>query len=231
MSLAENIFRLRTEKNMSQLDLADALDVSRQSVSKWETGTAVPELDKLVKMAKLFEISLDELVNGEASPAREVPAPPEAPEPRVIYVEKPVFPTLKRQYIIGAVLLFLSLIYGVILYEGFSMEETVSLVLPVAACGVVFLLTSHPLFWSSWISVCGYWIHFFILFPRWEEQKFLQVLGIVLVVVLYWRSLSFQARNRIRIPIWLWSTATALLLGLGVLLMLNSPIFSWLFGY
>ena len=231
MSLSENIYRLRTEKNMSQLELAEALEVSRQSVSKWETGTAVPELDKLVKMAKLFEISLDELVNGEAFPAREAPAPPESPEPRVIYVEKPVFPTMKRQYIIGAVLLFLALIYGVILYEGFSMEETVSLVLPVAACGAVFLLTSHPLFWSSWIGVCGYWIHFFILFPRWEEQTFLQVLGIVLVVILYWRSLSFQARNRIRIPIWLWSTATALLLGLGVLLMLNSPIFSWVFGY
>jgi len=49
MSLAENIYRLRTEQNMSQLDLADALEVSRQSVSKWETGTAVPELEKLIK--------------------------------------------------------------------------------------------------------------------------------------------------------------------------------------
>ena len=158
MRLAENIYRFRTERNMSQLELADALEVSRQSVSKWETGAAVPELDKLVKMAKLFEISLDELVNGEASPTQEAPAPAEAPEPRVIYVEKPVFPTLKRQYIIGAVLLFLSLIYGVILYEGFSMEETVSLVLPVAACGTVFLLTSHPLFWCGWICAFGYCI-------------------------------------------------------------------------
>ena len=79
MSLSENIYRLRTEKNMSQLDLADALEVSRQSVSKWETGTAVPELDKLIKLAELFEISLDELVGrGEqkaesAAPAKEVP--------------------------------------------------------------------------------------------------------------------------------------------------------------
>ena len=216
---------------MSQLDLADALEVSRQSVSKWETGTAVPELDKLVKMAKLFEISLDELVNGEASPTQEVPAPPEAPEPRVIYVEKPVFPTMKRQYIIGAVLLFLSLIYGVILYEGLSIEETVSLVLPVAACGAVFLLSSHPLLWSSWIGVYGYWIHFFVLFPRWEKQSFLQLLGIALVAALYCRSVSLQARKRIRLPIWVWTTATALLLGLGVLLMLNSPLFAWLFRY
>ena len=49
MSLAENIYKFRTEQNMSQLDLADTLEVSRQSVSKWETGAAVQELDKLKK--------------------------------------------------------------------------------------------------------------------------------------------------------------------------------------
>ena len=231
MSLSENIYRLRTEKNMSQLDLADALEVSRQSVSKWETGTAVPELDKLVKMAKLFEISLDELVNGEASPAREASAPPEAPEPRVIYVEKPVFPTMKRQYIIGAVLLFLSLIYGVILYEGFSTEETVSLVLPVAACGAVFLLTAHPLFWCGWICAFGYWDHFFVFFPRWEEHILLQLLGILWIAVMFCLSIALHSRGKIRIPIWVRTGVIHLLLGLGILWMLNSPIFAWLFGY
>ena len=47
MNLGENIYRLRAEKNMSQGDLADALEVSRQSVSKWENNSATPELDKL----------------------------------------------------------------------------------------------------------------------------------------------------------------------------------------
>ena len=65
MNLGENIYRLRTEKNMSQGDLADALEVSRQSVSKWENNSAVPELEKLVKMAELFEVSLDSLVTGQ----------------------------------------------------------------------------------------------------------------------------------------------------------------------
>ena len=83
MSLSENIHRYRTGKNMSQLDLAEALEVSRQSVSKWETGTAVPELDKLVKMSDLFGISLDELIGRDSS----VPAVPEtqpAPTPQGI---------------------------------------------------------------------------------------------------------------------------------------------------
>jgi transcriptional regulator with XRE-family HTH domain len=79
MSLSENIYRFRTEQNMSQLDLADALEVSRQSVSKWETGTAVPELDKLVKMCDLFDVSLDVLVGRDVtkpdSPVPESPVP------------------------------------------------------------------------------------------------------------------------------------------------------------
>lgn len=66
MNLGESIYRLRTARNMSQGDLADALDVSRQSVSKWENNMAVPDLDKLEKMSALFGITLDELVTGRA---------------------------------------------------------------------------------------------------------------------------------------------------------------------
>ena len=231
MSLADNIYKFRTEQNMSQLDLAEALEVSRQSVSKWETGTAVPELDKLVKMSKLFEISLDELVNGEAQPEKAEPSPIITPEPQVIYVEKPAFPTVKRHHVIGAVILFCSLIYAVILYEGLSLEETLSMVLPVIACGIVFLWADDPLFWCGWIGTFGYWDHFFILFPRWEEHIFLQVLGISFVVFMFCHSVSLQSRKRIRLPIWVWIPGTTVLLGLGVLLMMNSPIFAWLFGY
>lgn len=76
MSLGENIYKLRTGKRMSQEDFASAMEVSRQSVSKWENDMAVPELEKLVKMAKLFEVSLDELV-GNTPPQ---PAPESSPE-------------------------------------------------------------------------------------------------------------------------------------------------------
>ena len=65
MTLGENIVRLRTQKNWSQGDLADALDISRQSVSKWETDASIPELDKLLKLSELFGVTLDELVRGE----------------------------------------------------------------------------------------------------------------------------------------------------------------------
>ena len=64
MSLGENIYKLRTDRRMSQEDFASAMEVSRQSVSKWENDMAVPELEKLIKMAKLFDVSLDELVGN-----------------------------------------------------------------------------------------------------------------------------------------------------------------------
>ena len=47
MTLGQNIARLRTQKNLSQGDLADALEVSRQSVSKWETGKSVPDTENI----------------------------------------------------------------------------------------------------------------------------------------------------------------------------------------
>lgn len=61
-NLGEQIYKYRTERGLSQLELAEALDVSRQSISKWETNVAVPELSKLVKMAELFGVTLDELI-------------------------------------------------------------------------------------------------------------------------------------------------------------------------
>ena len=75
MTLGENIVRLRTQKNWSQGDLADALDISRQSVSKWETDASIPELDKLLKLSELFDVTLDELVRGEEVPKTETAMP------------------------------------------------------------------------------------------------------------------------------------------------------------
>lgn len=72
MNLGENIYMFRTMRNMSQGALADALDVSRQSVSKWENNSATPELDKLIRMSELFGITLDELV-GKDSPKTGTP--------------------------------------------------------------------------------------------------------------------------------------------------------------
>ena len=86
MPLSEKILSLRTQMGLSQEDLAEKLGVSRQSVSKWETGQSVPDLDKLIKLADLFGISVDELVREGERP--QPPDPPKAPEPQVVYVKE-----------------------------------------------------------------------------------------------------------------------------------------------
>ena len=60
MTLGERIYTRRTALGMSQDKLAEQLEVSRQSVSKWETDASVPDLDKLVKLSELFHMTLDE---------------------------------------------------------------------------------------------------------------------------------------------------------------------------
>lgn len=65
MTLGEKIAMLRTEHHLSQGDLAEKLGISRQSISKWETGNSVPDLDKLVALGELFDISLDSLVKDQ----------------------------------------------------------------------------------------------------------------------------------------------------------------------
>ncbi|MBR5571947.1 MAG: helix-turn-helix transcriptional regulator [Oscillospiraceae bacterium] len=61
MKLSERLTELRKEKNLSQAELADALNVSRQSVSLWENGSTVPALDKLQFLAEFYGVTIDEL--------------------------------------------------------------------------------------------------------------------------------------------------------------------------
>lgn len=65
MKLNEKIARLRQERGWSQEELAERLDVSRQSVSKWESGASTPELERIVKLCALFETTADALINDE----------------------------------------------------------------------------------------------------------------------------------------------------------------------
>ena len=79
-TLGERIYKYRSARGLSQLELSELLDVSRQSISKWETDVAVPELSKLIKMAEIFEISLDALILGKddevkVEEIKEEPAP------------------------------------------------------------------------------------------------------------------------------------------------------------
>ena len=69
MTLSEKLQALRQEKGFSQEQLAEKLDVSRQSVGKWESGQSRPDMDKLVVLAELFGVSTDYLLRGDGNPS------------------------------------------------------------------------------------------------------------------------------------------------------------------
>lgn len=69
MPLSENLPYLRSRQGMTQEQLAERLDVSRQSVSKWESGASYPEMETILKICDLFHIDLDTLLRGSAEQA------------------------------------------------------------------------------------------------------------------------------------------------------------------
>ncbi|MCR5104491.1 MAG: helix-turn-helix domain-containing protein [Eubacterium sp.] len=62
MEFNNKLYELRKQKGFSQEELANRLNVSRQTISKWEVGESTPDMENLVAISELFEISLDELV-------------------------------------------------------------------------------------------------------------------------------------------------------------------------
>ena len=148
MNLGKNIYKYRTQKNLSQGDLADALDVSRQSVSKWENNNAVPDLERLVKMAALFEITLDELVTGKK------------PEPEVIPLPAPAAPVQKLFSVRMVLGILLFLMAGLIVVLSFFFAHSLGIyttegILLALQLGIAGVMCLMPKSWDAY-SVCWY---------------------------------------------------------------------------
>lgn len=90
MTFGEKIHILRKNAGLSQEELAEKLDVSRQAISKWERGAGYPETEKIIRMSRLFGVSLDYLLGedqDDAGPPEE-PEEPEAPEEQGRFVSE-----------------------------------------------------------------------------------------------------------------------------------------------
>ena len=93
MTIADRIQSLRKQKGMSQIELADAIGVSRQAVSKWESEQAIPDLDKIIAMSEIFGTTTDYLLKGiepvdvETEAAKDT-LPRMSKEESIKYVEK-----------------------------------------------------------------------------------------------------------------------------------------------
>ena len=140
MSLGTSISRLRAEHHLSQGDLAEALAVSRQSVSKRETDSSVPDLDKLVKLSQLFGVSLDELVTGTGpQPKAETP-----PQPVVVSHRMP------GRKIAGTILFCMGFLAFLIPTVLGGLLTGVILAVPFLVCGIIcFLAQKRPGLWCA----------------------------------------------------------------------------------
>ena len=113
--LSNRIYELRTQKGLSQKELGAILGVSNKAVSKWETGTAIPKTETLIKLAEVFEISTEELLNSACKD--------ENIKDRIAYK------TSKTPKEINKYFLKVSIVFSVIL--------AVSSFLPIVAVGII----------------------------------------------------------------------------------------------
>lgn len=146
MNLGETIYKLRTEKQFSQGELAEMLEVSRQSISKWENNSAVPELEKLIRLSEIFEVSLDELVKGEEK-SKDVP-----PEVRteVVYVKQKGFPPRK---IAGTILFCMAFLVTILLFVAGAGLAGLIFASPFLVCGIIcFTFRKNVGLWCAWAA-------------------------------------------------------------------------------
>jgi transcriptional regulator with XRE-family HTH domain len=71
LETANRLYELRKKHSLSQEELAEKLGVSRQAVSKWERSEASPDTDNLIALAKIYDLSLDELIYGQKEESNE----------------------------------------------------------------------------------------------------------------------------------------------------------------
>jgi len=223
MNLGETIYRLRTEKNMSQGDLADALNVSRQSVSKWENGNAVPDLEKLIKMSELFGVTLDELVGVSAVKKGCSSLPSEsAPVVHTVIVHEK--PSVTIQRVFGILLLFAGLLALITALNATTYKALYSSLLffaMLSGCGTLILIFRRPWVLCGWLLCAGVFTFVFGLVSRWEKYPGLQILawGCLIIMVL-WTILSHR-KGSIHVPKWIWIAGCIMIVAALVLYLVN----------
>lgn len=122
--LSNRIYELRTQKGLSQKELGAILGVSNKAVSKWETGTAIPKTETLIKLAEVFEISTEELLGSVCKD--------ENIKERIAY-KTSASVTSKTPKEINKYFLKVSVVFSVIL--------AISAILPMVAVGIIEMFT------------------------------------------------------------------------------------------
>ena len=135
--IAEFIFQCRNEKKMTQADLAERIGVSVQSISKWETGKAVPSFQHLNKLCTVFDVTLTELLNGEKIESPNVRIDKAEETIRFLGEEKEAAVSDRKKLLkIGITVIALLLILSTLLYSKTTQNDYEINILSVSPNGV-----------------------------------------------------------------------------------------------
>jgi transcriptional regulator with XRE-family HTH domain len=161
MNLAEKIFSLRKQNNLSQEQLAEKLGVSRQAVSKWEAGQATPDIDKIINISELFGVSTDYLLKEKDEGGDKV---------SIIQSTEIQQGKLSYPKIVGIVLLLISLVSFVAAFfvHEYNMPVVVIFGLLLLILSLELLLipkvSSLTILWTIW-GYCFLFITMFLAVP------------------------------------------------------------------
>ncbi|MBQ7375172.1 MAG: helix-turn-helix transcriptional regulator [Clostridia bacterium] len=109
MNISEKIIKLRKTNGWSQEDLAEKLYVSRQAISRWENGTALPDAENVLQISKLFNVTTDYLLNDDYESDSDIPAVQTAAKET-----EDLFSKNKRLHLISAVCFTISVVFSLI---------------------------------------------------------------------------------------------------------------------
>lgn len=138
MSIGQKLFDLRKSKQLSQEEVANILNVTRQTVSKWETDASLPEFDKIIPICELYGISADELLSGTKSQENQK----EETASNVDIKEDTDFKKEKRAKGIGISVLiyFISVAWIMVTIPVFKMDPIVSSAIFLVIAGIATCL-------------------------------------------------------------------------------------------
>ena len=154
MTFSEKLLDLRKKQGMSQEELAEKLEVSRQAVSRWEQGSAMPDMINLSKISKLFGVTADYLINDEITSDREVP---------IVKKTESDMNNLAGKFFIFAGLQFLSPAFYLIWLLFFSRVLGRNTSTIVVCAGIIITIINFVLFEKSFGGQNNYRRKYYIL--------------------------------------------------------------------
>ncbi len=149
----ERIYELRNKNNMSQGDLADRLEVSRQTISKWENSMCKPEADKLIQLSEIFNVSIDYILKGGQTPS----------DPVYVYVKDTDGETKNNEQVVRKYVgIILAIVFAVLSLLSVLFRGGVLTIIPATVVLLGILLAKnvkHPYlitFWIAFIAVVAF---------------------------------------------------------------------------